>query len=194
VTIGVTNEIGDSSVDCQSYIAFVIEVVGTLGLSIGPNITWNEITPDEPITTGIVQTGRRSHPCMSGERGRSVTDFNLNRIGKIKELQPGNPNEVESALNPAVLQAKDGQLYRFPRLVARGNYSRIGITRVLFDASGDPMGVECMGIAFEPEADYELSEHGGEDPHISYVESLQLRYDLYRALAPRPANRHRLLG
>jgi hypothetical protein len=39
-------------VDCQSYVAFVIEVVGTLGLSIGPNITWNEITPDEPITRG----------------------------------------------------------------------------------------------------------------------------------------------
>jgi hypothetical protein len=58
VTIGVFNEIGDSSVDCQSYVAFVIEVVGTLGLSIGPNITWNEITlesTDEPITTGIVR-------------------------------------------------------------------------------------------------------------------------------------------
>ena len=41
--------------DCQSYVAFVIEVVGTLGLRIGPNITWNEVTldsTDEPITTG----------------------------------------------------------------------------------------------------------------------------------------------
>jgi len=58
VTIDVSNEIGDSSVDCQTYIAFVIEVVGTLGLSIGPSITWNEITlerTDEPITTGIVR-------------------------------------------------------------------------------------------------------------------------------------------
>jgi hypothetical protein len=56
--IGVSNEIGDSSVDRQSYVAFVIEVVATLGLSIGPNITWNEITlesTDEPITTGIVR-------------------------------------------------------------------------------------------------------------------------------------------
>jgi len=58
VTIGVSNEIGDSSVDCQRYVAFVIEVVGNLGLSIGPNITWNEITlesTDEPITTEIVR-------------------------------------------------------------------------------------------------------------------------------------------
>ena len=56
--IGVCNEVGDSSVDCQSYVTFVIEVVGTLGLSIGSNITWNEITlksTDEPITTGIVR-------------------------------------------------------------------------------------------------------------------------------------------
>jgi hypothetical protein len=31
--IDVSDEIGDSSVDCQRYVAFVIEVVGTLGLS-----------------------------------------------------------------------------------------------------------------------------------------------------------------
>jgi hypothetical protein len=42
-------------VDRQSYVAFVIGVVGTLGLSIGPNITWNEITPDEPITRETVR-------------------------------------------------------------------------------------------------------------------------------------------
>ena len=42
--IGVSNEIGNSSVDRQSYVAFVIEVVGTLGSSIGPDIRWNEIT------------------------------------------------------------------------------------------------------------------------------------------------------
>jgi hypothetical protein len=43
-----------ASVDYQSYVAFVIEVVGTLGLSVGPKITWDEITlesTDEPITT-----------------------------------------------------------------------------------------------------------------------------------------------
>jgi hypothetical protein len=31
-TIGVSNEIGDSGVDCQNHIAFVIEVVGTLNM------------------------------------------------------------------------------------------------------------------------------------------------------------------
>jgi hypothetical protein len=45
-------------VDCQSCVTFVIDVVGTLGLSIGPNITSNKITLDstgKPITTGIVR-------------------------------------------------------------------------------------------------------------------------------------------
>ena len=72
---GVCNEIGDSSVDCQSYVAFVIEVVGTLGLSIGPNITWNEITlksTDEPITTGIVRKLVVARVLFRNARGRSL--------------------------------------------------------------------------------------------------------------------------
>jgi len=36
-----------------------------------------------------------------------------------------------AVLNPAAVRAHDGQLYLFPRLVARGNYSRIGIVRRL---------------------------------------------------------------
>jgi hypothetical protein len=51
MAIAVSNVIGDSGVDCQSYVAFVIEVVGPLSLNVGPNITWNEITlgsTDEP--------------------------------------------------------------------------------------------------------------------------------------------------
>ena len=119
--------------------------------------------------------------------GRSVTDFKLRRIGMIMEPQAGDPNEVEGVLNPAAIRARDGQLYLFPRLVARGNYSRIGIARVLFDSAGDPMGVERMGIALEPEADYELSENGGgcEDPRISYVEPLQHYVMTYTAFSRR---------
>jgi hypothetical protein len=57
MTIGFSNEIRDSSVDCQSDVAFVIEVVGTLGLSIGPNnyLERNHTRRDEPITQGIVR-------------------------------------------------------------------------------------------------------------------------------------------
>lgn len=112
--------------------------------------------------------------------------FELKRIGMIMEPRAGDPNEVEGVLNPAAVRARDGQLYLFPRLVARGNYSRIGIARVLFDSAGDPRGVERMGIALEPEADYELSGNGGggcEDPRIVYVEPLQYYVMTYTALS-----------
>ena len=58
--------------------------------------------------------------------------FQLQRPGLVMEPEPGNPMEVEGVLNPASARGRDGQLYLFPRLVARGNYSRIGIARVLF--------------------------------------------------------------
>ena len=117
-------------------------------------------------------------------------DFKLKRLGTIMEPRAGDPNEVDGVLNPAASRALDGQLYLFPRLVARGNYSRIGIARVLFDRNGDPRDVERMGIALEPEADYELSEKGGgcEDPRVTYVEPL-LCHDLRGVFAPRSANR-----
>jgi beta-1,2-mannobiose phosphorylase / 1,2-beta-oligomannan phosphorylase len=81
--------------------------------------------------------------------------FQLQRLGMIMEPEPGNPQEVEGVLNPAAARGPDGQLYLFPRLVAKGNYSRIGIARVKFNEAGDPCGVERLGIALEPEADYE---------------------------------------
>ena len=49
------------------------------------------------------------------------------------EPEPGNPWEVEGVLNPAAARGRDGELYLFPRLVAQGNYSRIGIARVRFN-------------------------------------------------------------
>jgi len=102
------------------------------------------------------------------------------------EPEPGNPQEVEGVLNPAAVRGPDGNLYLFPRLVARGNYSRIGIARVRFNAAGDPIGVERLGIALEPEADYERRPDGGgcEDPRITFVEPLQCYMMTYTALSP----------
>lgn len=114
-----------------------------------------------------------------------MSDFELKRLGTIMEPRTGDPNEVEGVLNPAAVRAHDGLLYLFPRLVARGNYSRIGIARVLFDRSGDPVGVERLGIALEPETDYERSASGGgcEDPRITFVEPLQHYVMTYTALS-----------
>ncbi len=113
--------------------------------------------------------------------------YHLKRICTLMEPEPGNANEVEGVLNPAAIRGKDGQLYLFPRLVAKGNYSRIGIARVIFDAAGEPTGVERLGIALEPEADYEIAgpnRAGCEDPRISYVAPFDLYVMTYSALTP----------
>ncbi len=116
-----------------------------------------------------------------------MNDFQLQRLGQIMEPEPGNPLEAEGVLNPAAVRGPDGKLYLFPRLVARGNYSRIGIARVRFNEAGDPYGVERLGIALEPEADYERRPDGGggcEDPRITFVEPLRHYVMTYTAFSP----------
>ncbi len=116
-----------------------------------------------------------------------MSGFTLRRLGLMMEPEPGNPQEVEGVLNPAAARGPDGKLYLFPRLVAKGNYSRIGIARVRFNDAGDPAGVERLGIALEPEADYERRPDGGggcEDPRITFVEPLQRYVMTYTAFSP----------
>ena len=118
----------------------------------------------------------------------SMSEFKLQRLGMVMEPEPGNPQEVEGVLNPAAVRGPDGKLYLFPRLVAQGNYSRIGIARVRFNEAGDPAGVERLGIALEPEADYERRPDGGggcEDPRVTFVEPLQRYIMTYTAFSPR---------
>ncbi|MBI3476355.1 MAG: glycosidase [Acidobacteria bacterium] len=116
-----------------------------------------------------------------------MSELTLQRLGIVMEPEPGNPMEVEGVLNPASARGRDGQLYLFPRWVARGNYSRIGIARVRFNEAGDPVGVERLGIALEPEADYELRADGGgcEDPRITFIEPLQRYVMTYTAFSSR---------
>jgi beta-1,2-mannobiose phosphorylase / 1,2-beta-oligomannan phosphorylase len=116
-----------------------------------------------------------------------MSEFTLRRLGIVMEPELGNPLEAEGVLNPAVARGPDGELYLFPRLVAKGNYSRIGIARVRFNEAGDPTGVERLGIALEPEADYERRPDGTggcEDPRITYLEPLQHYLMTYTAWSP----------
>jgi predicted GH43/DUF377 family glycosyl hydrolase len=116
-----------------------------------------------------------------------MSGFKLQRLGMLMEPQPGNPQEIEGVLNPAAARGPDGELYLFPRLVARGNYSRIGIARVRFNEAGDPAGVERLGIALEPEADYERrpdGDGGCEDPRVTLVEPLRRYVMTYTAFSP----------
>lgn len=113
-----------------------------------------------------------------------MTELRLQRLGIIMEPEAGNPMEMEGTLNPAAVRGPDGQLYLFPRIVAKGNYSRIGIAKVLFNDFGDACGVERIGIALEPETEYELRDNGGggcEDPRVTYVEPLQCYIMSYTA-------------
>jgi len=120
------------------------------------------------------------------------TPYELHRITTIMEPDPADPLEAWGVLNPASAR-KDGELYIFPRVVAEGNYSRIGIARVNFDDQGNPCGVTRMGYALEPEAEYERSERamgGVEDPRITWVEPLQqwvMAYTAVSWLGPRIA-------
>jgi predicted GH43/DUF377 family glycosyl hydrolase len=122
-----------------------------------------------------------------------MSGFKLQRLGLVMEPEPGNTQEIEGVLNPAAARGPDGELYLFPRMVAKGNYSRIGIARVRFNDAGDPAGVERLGIALEPEAEYERRPNGGggcEDPRITFMEPLQryiMTYTAFSAHGPRIA-------
>ena len=109
------------------------------------------------------------------------------------EPEPGNQQEEGGVLNPAAIRGKDGMLYLFPRIATKDNFSRIGIARVNFNKQGDPISVERLGIALEPETEYEKRPGGGggcEDPRISYVEALNhyiMTYTAFSANGPRIA-------
>lgn len=97
------------------------------------------------------------------------------------EPDPADPREAWGVLNPAGARGPDGELYLFPRLVAEGNYSRIGRARVLFD-DGPAIGVERLGIALEPEESWE--HRGVEDPRITFIQEVGLYVMAYTAFGP----------
>ena len=103
--------------------------------------------------------------------------FRVDRLGVVMSPDPSREEEIEGVLNPGAARGPDGQLYLFPRLVGKSNYSRIGIARVIFD--GDvPVGVERLGLTLEPEEPYELRPRDGtggvEDPRVTFVAPLGL--------------------
>ena len=117
-----------------------------------------------------------------------MSGIKLKRLGLIMKPEPGNIKEVEGVLNPAATRGPDGNLYLFPRLVAKDNFSRIGIAKVIFNDAGDPIGVERLGIALEPETDYELRSDGSggcEDARVTFFEPLKRYIMTYTALSPK---------
>jgi predicted GH43/DUF377 family glycosyl hydrolase len=117
--------------------------------------------------------------------------FALERLGVIMSADPANPEEAWGVLNPAAARGRDGALYLYPRVVAAGNVSRIGLARVAF-AGDEPVGVERLGYALEPTERYEQNERtrGCEDPRVTFIAALDcyvMAYTAYGPLGPRAA-------
>jgi predicted GH43/DUF377 family glycosyl hydrolase len=111
--------------------------------------------------------------------------WRVKRLGIVMEPDPADPREAGGVLNPAVARGPDGELYLLPRLVAAGNYSRIGLARIIRDGRGDPRGVERLGVVLEPVEPYERNSHTGggvEDPRVTFVASLGAFAMTYTAL------------
>ena len=111
----------------------------------------------------------------------------MRRLSVLMEPDRSDPKEAEGVLNPAAARGPDGQLYLFPRLVGQGNFSRIGMARVLFDGGGEPRGVERLGVALEPQQDFEKNpETGGgcEDPRVTFVAPINAFLMTYTAFGP----------
>src|ERR1041384_194858 len=112
--------------------------------------------------------------------------FQMQRLGVIMRGDADNPHEALGVLNPATARAPDGKLYIFPRVVAAGNYSRVGIAEAIFDAEGEPTGGGGRGYALEPTESYEQNARtaGCEDARITYVEPLHRYVMTYTAYGP----------
>jgi predicted GH43/DUF377 family glycosyl hydrolase len=112
--------------------------------------------------------------------------YGVTRLGEIMTPLAGEPHEAWGVLNPGGVRSLiDGSMHLFPRLVAEGNYSRIGHARVVF-ADDKPVAVERLGVALEPHEPYEVSSGGGgvEDPRVVYVPLLKRYIMTYTAFVP----------
>jgi predicted GH43/DUF377 family glycosyl hydrolase len=112
-------------------------------------------------------------------------DGEITRLGVV--LAPdGSPFEREGVLNPASATMRDGSLLLYPRDVAEGNVSRVGLCRGI--RSGEELRFERMGFALEPEAPYEVRTVSGgmgcEDPRVTFVPVLDRYVMAYTAFGP----------
>jgi predicted GH43/DUF377 family glycosyl hydrolase len=112
-------------------------------------------------------------------------DFKTTRLGVIMSPRADQPHEAWGVVNPGGVRAADGTVHLFPRLIAEGNYSRIGHAKVCF-AGETAVGVERLGVALEPHESYEVSSGGGgvEDPRVVYMPLLERYVMTYTAFVP----------
>jgi len=110
-----------------------------------------------------------------------IVSAECRRLGVV--LAPdGSTLEVEGVLNPGIARDRDGRLLMYPRMVAAGNVSRIGIARA---PSEEPVEFDRLGVVLEPELEYERRPssggHGCEDARVTFIEALELYVMTYTA-------------
>lgn len=67
-------------------------------------------------------------------------------------------NATDGVVNPASARLRDGTLQLYPRLVARGNVSRIGSFSIAEEMDGS-VSIDQGPCALEPQAPYEIRTH-----------------------------------
>jgi predicted GH43/DUF377 family glycosyl hydrolase len=111
-------------------------------------------------------------------------DVRVERLGPVLEPN-GSPEENCGILNPAAARAPGGELLLYPRCVADGNISRVGIVRT--SERDGHFDVERSDYALVPQAEYELRPqpgYGCEDPRVTYVPVLGAYIMVYTAFGP----------
>jgi beta-1,2-mannobiose phosphorylase / 1,2-beta-oligomannan phosphorylase len=111
-------------------------------------------------------------------------DTRVERTGLVLEPN-GDPSEAEGTLNPACARTRTGELLLYPRDVAQGNISRVGLVRAR--PLGNGFTFERDGFALEPDAAYELRPHPGygcEDPRATFIPVLDQFAMAYTAFGP----------
>jgi predicted GH43/DUF377 family glycosyl hydrolase len=108
----------------------------------------------------------------------------VERLGLVLEPN-GDASEAEGTLNPASTRTRAGELLLYPRDVARGNISRVGLVKGR--PNGKSFAFERDGFALEPDAVYELRPHPGygcEDPRVTFIPVLDQYVMTYTAFGP----------
>ena len=117
--------------------------------------------------------------------GLGSFDATVTRLGTALEPN-GAADEVDGVLNPAAAIVRDDRLLLYPRVVAAGNVSRIGIVEAL--GSETIPSYRRLGYALEPREPFELRTvpggYGCEDPRVTFVPVLDRFVMAYTAFGP----------
>ncbi len=117
--------------------------------------------------------------------GDDALEVSYQRLGLVL-ASTGSALDIEGVLNPAVTRDRDGNLLLYPRMVAAGNVSRIGLVRALETQAGTAFG--AAEVLLRPEAEYERRTVAGgmgcEDPRVTFVPRLDAYVMAYTAFGP----------